>query len=80
MAERVGQKPDQVRKQFERNQQVPAVRSDLRKRKALEWLIEHVEIVDEQGQPIDRASSEIEPESADDASSAAADADRRRSR
>ena len=41
VAERVGQKPAQVRKQLERNGQVSAVRSDLRKRKALEWLIEH---------------------------------------
>ena len=37
---------------------MPAVRSDLRKRKALEWLIEHVEIVDEDGNPIDRAALE----------------------
>ena len=54
MAERVGQKPEQVRKQFERNEQVPLVRSDIRKRKALEWLLEQVEMVDETGQPVDR--------------------------
>ncbi|QXC62735.1 trigger factor [Aquihabitans sp. G128] len=50
VAERVGQKTAQVRKQLERNGQVSAVRSDLRKRKALEWLIEQVELVDEGGQ------------------------------
>ena len=42
-----------VRKEFERADQVQAVRSDLKKRKALEWLLEHVEIVDEEGQPIE---------------------------
>ncbi|MCU1354117.1 MAG: trigger factor [Acidimicrobiales bacterium] len=66
VAQRVGQKPEQVRKQFERNDQVPLVRSDLRKRKALEWIVEHVEIVDERGATVDRASLEIEPPPADD--------------
>ncbi len=67
VAERVGQKPAQVRKQLERNGQVSAVRSDLRKRKALEWLIERVELVDEEGTTIDRASLEVEPADADEA-------------
>jgi trigger factor len=62
VAARVGQKAAQVRKQLERNGQVSAVRSDLRTRKALEWLIEHVELVDEGGNVIDRASLEVEPE------------------
>jgi hypothetical protein len=34
---------------------LPAVRSDIRKGKALEWLVDHVEIVDEEGRPVDRA-------------------------
>ena len=62
VAERVGQKVAQVRKQLERNGQVAAVRSDLRKRKALEWLVEQVELVDDGGKTIDRASLEVEPE------------------
>ena len=66
VAERVGQKPAQVRKQLERNGQVPAVRSDLRTRKALEWLTEHVELVDEGGKTIDRASLAVEPEPSED--------------
>jgi trigger factor len=66
VAERVGQKPAQVRKQLERNGQVPAVRSDLRTRKALEWLTEHVELVDEGGNTIDRASLAVEPETSED--------------
>lgn len=62
VAQRVGQKTAQVRKQLERNGQVSAVRSDLRKRKALEWLIEQVELVDGEGNPIDRADLEVSPE------------------
>ncbi len=54
LAGRLRQKPDKVRKQLERNDQISAVRSDLRTRKALEWILEHVEIVDPEGQPIDR--------------------------
>jgi trigger factor len=44
-----------VRAQLERNDQIPAVRSDITKRKALEWLLDHVEIVDENGDPVDRS-------------------------
>ncbi|MEO6989044.1 MAG: hypothetical protein ABI239_10415, partial [Aquihabitans sp.] len=62
VAERVGQKPAQVRKQLERNGQVSAVRSDLSKRKALEWLIEQVELVDGEGNTIDRSSLEVSAE------------------
>jgi trigger factor len=67
IAERVGQEPEQVRKQFERNEQVPLVRSDIRKRKALEWLLEQVEVVDESGNPVDRAALTIEPETSEEA-------------
>jgi len=59
VAERVGQSPESVREQFERVGQISAVRSDIRKRKALEWLIERVEVRDEDGAPIDR--SELQP-------------------
>ena len=55
MAERMRQKPAQVRRALERAEQMPAVRSDLRKSKALEWLVEHIEVVDEEGNPVDRA-------------------------
>jgi trigger factor len=69
VSERVGEKVDRVRREFERGGQLAAVRSDVRKRKALDWLLERVEIVDEDGQPIDRAELEIRPapdESEDD--------------
>jgi trigger factor len=55
MAERLGQKPAQLQRQLERAEQMPAVRSDIRKGKALEWLADHVEIVDSGGRSIDRA-------------------------
>lgn len=64
-AERVGETVERVRAEFERGGQISAVRSDVRKRKALDWLLERVEIVDEDGQPIDRADLELAPESGD---------------
>ena len=55
IAERVGQPVAAVRLQLERAEQLSAVRSDLRRGKALEWLVEHAEVVDEDGNPVDRA-------------------------
>ena len=54
IAVRVNQKANQVRKAYERNDAVPELRGELRKRKALDWLLRHVEIVDTEGHPIDR--------------------------
>ncbi len=68
VAERVGQKPAKVRAEFERGGQLAAVRSDIRKRKALDWLLERVEIVDPQGQPMDRADLEISTDDSPDSS------------
>jgi trigger factor len=62
LAERMGEKPDKVRKQLDHGGQVPAVRSELRNSKALEWLVEHAEVVDDEGNPIDRA--DLMPETA----------------
>ena len=62
MAERLGRKVPEVRRQLERAEQMPAVRSDLRKAKALEWLVEHVDIVDEEGRPIERSELELPPQ------------------
>jgi trigger factor len=60
IAARLREKPDKVRRQLERNEQLAAVRSDLRTRKALEWLLEHIELVDPDGKPIERADLELE--------------------
>jgi trigger factor len=59
IATRLGEKPDRFRKQLERADQVQAVRSDLRKGKALEWLVDHAEVVDEEGAPVDRSRLEM---------------------
>jgi trigger factor len=48
-------KPAELRRNLQRADQMPAVRSDWKKSKALEWLVERVEVVDSDGQPIDRA-------------------------
>lgn len=67
VAERVGEKPKKVRQQLDENDQLPAVRSDIKKRKALEWLLDHVEIVDENGESVDRSIYEPPADPADDA-------------
>ncbi|WP_436792764.1 trigger factor [Actinospongicola halichondriae] len=66
VAERVGEKPKKVRAQLEQNDQLPAVRSDITKRKALEWLLDHVEIVDENGNNVDRSTYEPPADDATD--------------
>lgn len=63
VAERVGESVARVRQEFERGGNLSAVRSDVRKRKALDWLLERVEIVDEDGHAIDRADLEVSPDS-----------------
>src|SRR4051794_18303504 len=51
----VRQKPTEVRKAYEKNDAVTDLIAQIRKTKALDWLLEHVEVVDEEGNPIDRA-------------------------
>lgn len=55
IGEQVGQSAGQVRLQLERSDRLTAIRSEMRKRKALEWLVENVSVVDEQGKPLDRS-------------------------
>ena len=59
LAERVEQDLEEVRRSLEEGDQMPAVRSDLRKRKALDWLVANVKVVDEDGTEIDRADLEV---------------------
>jgi len=54
MAMQFNQKPNQVRKAYEQNDMVPELASQIRKGKALDWLIHHVEMVDPDGNPLDR--------------------------
>jgi trigger factor len=60
IAERAKEKVANVRKAYERNDAVAGLRAEIRKRKALNWLTEHVEIVDPEGRTIERA--ELTPE------------------
>jgi trigger factor len=59
VATRVGQSPEEVRERFERVGQISAIRSDIKKRKALEWLLERVEVVDPDGSAIERSELEL---------------------
>jgi trigger factor len=68
LAERFGVKPEKLRRDLERQEALPTVRSDIRKAKALEWLVQNVEVVDEEGHPIDRAELSPQPESNDEES------------
>ncbi len=53
MAERAQMKPAELRRRLDRDGRLPAVRSERRKAKALTWLLDHVELVDEDGSPVD---------------------------
>jgi len=54
MGERLEMDADEVRDQLERAGRLPAVRSDRRKAKAMRWLVDNVELVDEAGAPVSR--------------------------
>ena len=73
VAERVGQSADEVRERFERVGQISAVRSDIKKRKALEWLLEKVEVLDPDGARIDRSELELPSDDEDDSTETATD-------
>lgn len=48
------QKVNQVRKAYERNEALDDLKSEIRKSKALDWLLHRVEMVDTEGRPMDR--------------------------
>ena len=54
MASRLRLKPAAVRDRLTHAGRIPAVRSEQRKAKALAWLLDHVEVVDEEGAPVSR--------------------------
>jgi trigger factor len=54
MGSRLEMDADQVRSQLERAGRLSAVRSDRRKAKAMRWLMDSVELVDENGKPVSR--------------------------
>ena len=59
LARRFGMAADEIRENFERAGHMLAVRSEIKKTKALEWLLASVEILDEDGNVIDRSSLEL---------------------
>jgi trigger factor len=54
IARQVNEKVNQVRKAYERNDLVPDLVAQIRKSKALDWLLHHVEMVDPEGHELDR--------------------------
>ena len=74
VAERVEVEVDVVRETFERDGRLSAVRSDIRKRKALEWLLERVEVLDPEGATIDRSELELPSDDEDDDTTTASEA------
>jgi trigger factor len=54
IAIQVRQKPAQVRRAYEANDAVTDLAAQIRKTKALDWLLHHAEVVDPDGHPIDR--------------------------
>jgi trigger factor len=54
VAMQVNEKPNKVRKAYEQNDLVPELVATIRKSKALDWLLHHVELVDADGNPLDR--------------------------
>jgi trigger factor len=65
MAERFGTTPVDLRRQLDTSGRTGAVRSELRKGKALEWLLDHVALMDEEGNPMSRDDLTLEDQTAD---------------
>lgn len=54
MGERLSLSADAVRERLDRSGRLAAVRSDRRKMRAADWLIDQVELIDENGDPVSR--------------------------
>jgi trigger factor len=54
MAMQYGQKAKDIRKAYEQNEAVPELAAQIRKSKAFDWLLHHIDFVDAEGNPIDR--------------------------
>ncbi|MFN8025922.1 MAG: trigger factor [Acidimicrobiia bacterium] len=66
VAERFDEKPAQVRKDLERRGVLEAVRSDIARSKALQFLVDHAEVVDANGNKVDLTLPEP-PQSSEEA-------------
>jgi len=65
MAGMSGQSATELRERLAEVGQLSVLRADLGKQAAMEWLTENVELIDENGDPIDRAALEIPEEDAE---------------
>ncbi|MEQ8842483.1 MAG: trigger factor [Acidimicrobiales bacterium] len=66
MAAQSGQDGAELKARLTEVGQLSSLRADLGKRDALEWLTENVELIDENGDPIDRATLEFPEEDAEE--------------
>ncbi|HET7031925.1 MAG TPA: hypothetical protein VFJ48_02290, partial [Casimicrobiaceae bacterium] len=66
IAERAEQKPDRVRRELERSGALETVRSDIARGKALEFLVDHAQVVDENGNVIDLNLDELKNEATEE--------------
>jgi len=78
MAGQTGQDPDELMSRLSEVGQLSSLRADLGKQAAMEWLTENVELIDDNGDPIDSAALEFPVDDADgqsDQSEDSADSD-----
>jgi trigger factor len=66
LARQAGINPRAFRDQVERTGRRLAVRSDLKKSKAFDWVVEHAEVTDEEGNQVDQALLKRDSQEADD--------------
>lgn len=53
LAEEAGQKPDKARRNLERSGMLTGLRDDIARAKALQFLVDHTQVVDENGEAVD---------------------------
>lgn len=75
LAARLEERPERVRRDLERRGAIGALRSDLARGKALRFLIDHAEVVDEEGHPVDLSLPEGGPAGDADESAASESSD-----
>jgi trigger factor len=75
IAERLEEKPARVRRDLERRGILEAVRSDIARGKALGFLVDHAEVVDEAGNTLDLKVPEGEPSPTQDQAEQTAETD-----
>jgi trigger factor len=73
LAERLGEKPNKVRRDLDQRGVLEAVRSDIARGKALEFLIDHATVVDPEGNTIDLTLPERPTEASDPAETGASE-------